>query len=209
MNNDSPTDQPQTVIQKFRSWYHNLPEKKRYLELITAVLSIPVLITVIISNVNNLNRQNAASAPAPDPTIIIREVPSSGSASQPSGTSQAGTPSLTPSAPNECIAEIGPIEIASPEENQTIQTNPVCIDIVRNNQYYCSVVWAYRINGSPWSEYTNKSICLYDMPSGNKLLELRIKSVVTGDEIILKRNFVYGGTNSSPTPTIASQSAGY
>ena len=41
-------------IDRIKSWYRALPDKKRYIEFVTALLTVPVLITVLISNFNSL-----------------------------------------------------------------------------------------------------------------------------------------------------------
>jgi hypothetical protein len=92
-----------------------------------------------------------------------------------------------------------------PEEGNTVSKNPVCLDISRTGIDYCAVVWSYRLNNESWSDYTDKSICLYGLTPGTKKLELRVKSIVTGDETILTRNFtIYG----SPSPTSVSTISG-
>jgi hypothetical protein len=184
-------------IHELKNVVSNLPEKKRYAELLTAVLSIPVLITVLLLNINNLRpkqpEQNTAIAtqsgtPAshtPATTIIIQEVPTHGI-------------SPTQAPPQACIKEVGPIEISSPEEGQIITSNPVCIDINRKDTNYCEVAWSYRINNDPWSEYIDKAICLYNLSPGQKTVEVRVKSIASSNQTTLKRTFTIPDI---PTPT--------
>lgn len=195
------------ILEKIKRWYQRLPDKKQYLEFITALLTIPVLLTVIISNVRNLEKQQTTnvtptqtvSSPMPhDQRPLPREPESTPT---PANTS---TPTSTPS--EQCKKEIGPISIVYPEEGITITKDPVCLDISRTGQDYCSVVWSYRINESNWSDYTDKSICIYGLTGGVKKLELRVKSIVTGDETILTRTFTITGT-TTPTPTSTSSAA--
>ena len=63
-----------TVLEKIKKWYRNLPDKKRYLEFITALLTIPVLLTVLWSNLNNLQQKGAVPTPtsAVQPTATLR-----------------------------------------------------------------------------------------------------------------------------------------
>jgi hypothetical protein len=183
-------------FEKIKHWYRGLPDKKRYLEFITAFLTIPVLLTVMISNILNLQQRNTPPTEVPTPTTSATSIvtPTMTPAISPTITS-----TLTPSPNPQCVKEVGPIEIAYPGENQAVATDPICLDIVRTGANYCSVVWQYRINGSNWSEYTDKSICMYGLNSGTKNLELRVKSIVSGTEVILRRTFVI----PTPTPTVA------
>ena len=122
----------------------------------------------------------------------------------PSPAAATSTPSVTPSA--QCKKEVGPISIVYPKEGTTISKDPVCLDISRTGEDYCAVVWSYRINGENWSDYTDKSICIYRLSAGTKNLELRVKSIVTGDETILTRTFTVLET-ATPTPTSTSSAS--
>ncbi|RJR25783.1 hypothetical protein C4578_00930 [Candidatus Microgenomates bacterium] len=192
------------MIQKIKRWYKELPDNKRYFELLSAVLSIPVLVTVILLNVNNLENMRSrsvekeAAGKAPEPTVIERIIEKEVSPTiEPS-------PSPTPPAttPQECIKEIGPVEIITPSENEVIAKDPICIEISRSNKY-CSVVWSYRINGGSWSDFTDKSICIYSLSPGEKKLELRVKSLVSNEQVLLERNFTIKSEEiPTPGPTI-------
>lgn len=182
------------MFQKIKNWYKELPGNKRYFELLSAVLSIPVLVTVILLNLNNLDNMRSRS--------IEKEVsPTSTETPPPSSSSSTVTP-------QECIKEIGPVEIITPSENEVIDKDPVCIDISHLNKY-CSAVWSYRINNGPWSDYTDKSVCIYSLSPGEKKLELRVKSLVSNEQIILKRNFTVSepSVTPSPVPTVEPISA--
>lgn len=190
-------------IHSLKNTVSNLPEKKRYAELLTAVLSIPVLITVLLLNINNLKpkttepQQIATQSGAPlatqQPTTVIIQTPTEGP-----------TPSLTP--PQACIKEVGPIEITSPEEGQIIASNPICIDIERSNPNYCEVAWSYRINNDPWSEYFDKAICLYNLPPGQKTIEVKVKSIASSNQTTLKRSFIIPGFPTvTPTASISAE----
>lgn len=199
-------EEPLTLREKIRRWYRRLPDKKQYLEFVTALLTIPVLLTVIISNVQTLQRQkqnDVSVTPIPSPTVQETK-PVSINTTTPSPTvTISTTPSMTPSA--ACIKEVGPVSIVYPEEGSTVTKDPVCIDISRTGVDYCAVVWSYRINGGNWSDYTDKSICLYGLSGGSKTLELRVKSIVTGAETILTRTFTVSVT-ATPTSTTSTSS---
>lgn len=181
-------------MQKVRAAIAQLPGKKQYFELITAVLTIPVLLTVIILNVHSLKAKetevkNAKIEPEKVNQIVVR-VPTEKADKSPTQTQQ-----------NEaCKKEIGPIEINTPSENETITDNPVSISVSYDDDTYCSVVWSYKVNEGKWSEYDDKSIALYNLASGTVRLELRVKSVVTKEEKRLTRTFVYK-PEETPTPT--------
>lgn len=100
------------MLESFQSWYRDLPDKKRYLEFISAFLSIPVLVTVVVLNLRSLNARNESIQLPPAPTqVIIREIvvpavnevtttplPSASPTLTPSATP---TPSLTPTPTTE------------------------------------------------------------------------------------------------------------
>ena len=113
---------------------------KKHLDWVAGALSIPVLLTVIILNLSNLNSQKK-NQPAPSPAEKVIVVPQNNSESTP----QAQPTSTT------CKKEIGPISITNPKEGEIVDSNPVYITIKYNNPEYCSVVWSYRINGGSWS----------------------------------------------------------
>lgn len=183
----------------FKNWIKRAPDRKIYIEVITALLTVPVMITVLITNLNNLSsKKEEHSTPAPQPKqeIIIKEVPSGDSAPQ----AGASAKQLTP---DTCKKEVGPVTISYPREGQAVDENPLNIIVNYDDDTYCSVVWSYRINNGSWSEYNSSSISFYDMPSGEKKLDLRIQSTVSQDQEMISRTFTY--TNTS-TP-VATQSA--
>jgi len=84
------------MLEPFQSWYRNLPDKKRYLEFISAFLSIPVLVTVVVLNLRSLQAKNEQPPPAPT-QVVIREIivpiaPQEGASPTPT---QAPSPSAT------------------------------------------------------------------------------------------------------------------
>lgn len=184
-------------LQKLATSYRKIPDKKPYIEFVTAMLSIPVLLTVILLNLNTLTGtkdQEAKGASITPQTIVV-------TAPNESNQQQVVTQQ------KECTPEIGPVEIVSPEEDEEISDNPLSVTINYDQGNYCSVVWAYRINGGAWSDYDDKSIALYNPPSGTINFELKVKSVVGADSTTLTRTFIYKGTEIIQTTPTASSSA--
>lgn len=192
----------ENIINKIKAWYRKLPEKKHYVEFITAILSVPVMITVIILNLNNLTQQkNINQKLITDEKItpiqvIINGVDTQNGKNEPTVTASqsAGIPSITPT---KCISEVGPVSILSPRENEVVTKDPVCIAISTESDY-CSVTWSYRLDSGDWSDFSNKNICLHNLENGNKILQLKIKSTSSEDEVTLQRSFIYQG-NVEPT----------
>jgi len=170
-----------------------LTHKKHHLDFIVAVLTIPVLLSVIILNYTNLQNIQKNKNITPTPTqaekIII----------DPQKT--LANPSL---ASTTCVKDIGPIDISFPKENQTVSDNPLCINIKYADANYCSVVWSYKINSGTWSEFTGNNPCIYNLSGGNVKFDLRVQSTVIQKEETLTRNFIYKGTVLSPTLTSTS-----
>lgn len=162
--------------------------RKNHLDWVAGALSIPVLLTVIILNLNNLNSQKKDTSPTPTPQekVIIVPQNTNPTSNQPTNTS--------------CKKEIGPISITSPKEDETVSSNPVNVIIKYGDASYCSVVWSYRVNNGQWSEYNSNSVSLYNLPNGNIKFDLRIQSTVSQDTDTLTRNFKY--QNNSATPTL-------
>lgn len=174
-------------MEGFKKLLRKLPSKKPYIEVLTAVLTIPVLLTVIILNWNNLKgTREKKETPKPTESRVIVQSPTE---SQPTETT--------------CKKEVGPISISSPKEDTTVSSNPVFINIRHSDSSYCSVVWSYRINEGEWSEYSSNNISLYNPPKGKIKFELRVQSTVSQDQEILERNFTYEGREiPTPTPTL-------
>ncbi len=191
-------------VQRIKAWYRALPDKKRYIELVTAVLTVPVMVTVLYTNIRNI--QGAPSAnptPLPSPQVTLVQTPVNSPVTQHTNTSVTPAPTgatSTPTPKPECRKTVGPMKIDAPAEGETVMSDPVPIDISTQSTEYCAVVWSYRINTGSWSEYTDKSIFLYGLSPGNKTLEVRIKSVASGDQITLTRSFIKGGATETPTP---------
>jgi len=186
--------------------YKKLPEKKHYIEFLTAVLSVPVLITVIMINLTNLNSKDK-QAPVQSPQIKEQTIFVPVETKSPVGNFApvARVTSVPVESTAPCKAGVGPVSISSPEENETITQNPVSIIIDYEIGEYCAVVWSQRINNGNWADYDDKSIALYNLPQGKIKIDLRVKSIVNGEEKMLTRTFNYApDTEIAPT---ASESA--
>lgn len=202
------------MFNKVKDWYKGLPDKKKYFELVTAFLSIPVLLSVFLTNVNNLNEKSKES-PSPAvageskregvtvvPIEIVRDRYEEATTVFPTE-----KPAIELSAsPASCKRTVGPVEIRSPREGERVTQTPVYLVIGYQIEEYCAVVWSYRINGGSWSEFDDKSIALFDMQPGEKVLELRVKSIASSDEVLLDRRFTYdpednASSSLSPSPT--------
>lgn len=176
-------------MKKIKDIVSTLPDKKRYAELITAVLSVPVLITVLLLNLHNLKPSTTTTTPTPtinSPTTSPTKTPAISETITPLVSSPPQSPS--PPAP-ACTKAVGPVDITFPDEGEVISSNPVCVDITRSGTNYCEVAWSYRINNDAWSDYLDKSICLYNMSPGSKMIEVKVKSIASQDQVILKRTF--------------------
>lgn len=200
-DNPNPPPVKLSPIERLRKWYRALPDKKQYLEVITAFLTIPVLLTVLLSNVSNLQNQKRTALPTPTP--VIEKITVTPVQTTPTPTV---TPTVSPTPNAQCVKEVGPIDISYPTQGATITGDPVCLTITRSGSNYCSVLWSYSINGSMWSAYTDGTICMYGLAPGVKNLQLRVESAVSSDSTVLQRTFTVAG-NPSPTPTIATSSA--
>lgn len=170
-------------------------KKKPYIEFFTALLTVPVLLTVIFLNVNNI-RGNSNKAPDTkkdeNQTIVITQAP---------GESIKEKEVIVTK--EACEPGIGDVDISSPTEGENVSENPVFVDIDYDANGYCNIVWSYRINGGEWSSFDDRSISLYNLENGNIKLDLRVKSVVNSDQESLSRNFTYSGTeNITPSTTV-------
>lgn len=199
--------QKENFIQKFfkkiQKWYVILPDKKRYFELFAAILSIPMILTVILINMNTINKNKeslASTTPTSTPIQIVVQNPTSdfGKINNPPKINI--TPTSTPTKA-ECKKDIGEIEILSPQEGEIITTNNMCINISTDSNY-CPITWSYKLDDGNWSDYNNNDICLYNLTAGKKDLQLKIKSTVVDKTITLERTFTYqNSTTPTPTPT--------
>lgn len=175
-----------TISEKISKWWRGIPDKKKYIEVLSAILTVPVLITVILLNLGSLKNKDEKSTPTPQ---VITIVPIEKD-SKPSPTDKP-----------QCRKEVGPVEITSPKEGQSTSDNPVCFNIEYKDERYCSVVWSYRIDNSSWSDFTDKIPCVSNLSSGDHKFELRVRSIASSDEVQLVRNFTFKGPDPTPTPT--------
>jgi hypothetical protein len=177
-------------MQSIKKFLSGITGKKHHVEFITALLSIPVLLTVILLNLNNLNQQKKQENTSAKPNQIIISLPAQNKEATPIPTKPACKPGL------------GKTTIANPHEGDTVSDYPLNFTIYYDPGDYCAAVWSYRINGGRWSDYDDKSIALYDLPSGEVKFELRVKSVVNGgEETTLTRNITYISPRMTPSAT--------
>lgn len=200
------------MFDNIRAWYHQLPDKKKYVEFVSAILSVPVLVTVILINLNNLTQKNAAKQadqiPSPAITKIVETLqPINIMQSQPAVSS---SPSATPAptgTPAECLKQVGPVTIVNPHENEVVTSGSVCIKLDYQQGNYCGIVWSYSLDSSAWSDYSNSTMCLYNLATGGHVLQVRVKSAVAENQVILQRTFTYGAAAPSLSPTQSASSA--
>lgn len=194
---------PYNNMNRVKRTLRALPEKKQYFELVGAMLSIPVLITVILLNTNSLKNSTAkkdASSPTPatvvvtekdrlitqPPQVIYENNPSGGNAS--------------------CTKQVGQVRIASPNEDEVVATNPVCLDIVSVDVNACPAVYSYRVDNGAWSDFSKNTVCLYNLKAGKHSVDVKVKSSLSDDVVQLRRSFQSGTTDAvtptqTPTPT--------
>jgi hypothetical protein len=205
-------------MNKVICWLRNSAENKKYFELIGSILTIPVLGTVILLNTTNLSKNLQANASEKKEnvlgavdvnqksaekivtvTIVVTPTPDS-------KTSPVPTQTPSPTSSQVCKPEVGSVDLTSPKENETVTGDSVCFEVKQQDGNYCGVAYSYRINGGNWSDYQDKPSCLYNMTSGNKVLDVRVRSIASSDEKVLTRKFVYQVPSSTvsvtPTPTV-------
>lgn len=176
---------------KFINTAKKITHKKHHLDFIVAVLTIPVLLSVIVLNYSNLQKSKTEDI-VPTPTESKQQIIVVPKDSTKENSTQAP---INPS----CTKDIGPISITSPKEKETVTANPVCITIDYSDLSFCSVVWSYRINGGEWSDFNSSNPCIYNLPAGNVKFDLKVQSTVKQKEENLTRSFIYAGTTVSPT----------
>lgn len=188
-------------MSRVRKVIQGLPSKKQYFELVGAMLSIPVLITVILLNTNSL-RNNTAKSTAPTPAVIVTE--KDRVITQPPQViyQNSGSGSSTGSSSASCTKDVGQVRIASPREDEVVSTNPVCFDIASDDDSICPLVYSYRVDGGSWTDYSKNTVCLYNLQSGSHTVDVKVKSSQSDDVVQLRRSFQMGQTNTtSPTAT--------
>ena len=193
-----------TMLEKFRHWYRILPDKKRYLEFVTALLTIPVLLTVIYTNMVRIREDKKSNTtPTPEKSekiVIIRE-------DENKENEKSNTPTPVPTldlsptqTTKECKKEVGPVKISSPSEEEIVQDDLICVKIDYTVGEFCSVAWSYKLDNNKWSDYTSSPFCFSKLDPGKHELDLRVQSVASSDEVTLERTF-YIKTKESPSPT--------
>lgn len=192
-------------LTNFVVWLRLLPTKKNHVEFITAVLSVPVMLTVIILNLNNLNQQKKQTDTQKISPIQVIITGSKEYEEKPT-TNTVADPTNIPT-PSTCIKEVGPVSIFFPRENEVVTKDPLCITITTQSSY-CPIMQSYSLENSDWSDYTDKNICLHNLSNGTKSLQIRIRSAESDDITTLQRSFIYQGNNEpTSTPPVATQSA--
>ena len=195
------------MLEKFKTWYRVLPDKKRYLEFVTALLTIPVLLTVIYSNFRQINSDKETKVnPASEKIIIVTNTDKPDQDKElVKGASISSTPiaQISPISPTpqSCKKEVGPIKISSPTEDEVVQDDMVCVKIDYSNDDYCSVSWSYKLDSNNWSSNTSSPFCFSKLDPGKHELDIRIQSTVSNDETTLERTFYYKTKEGPPTPT--------
>lgn len=192
-------------MERIRKKIQKIPERKRYIDFIAALFAIPVMATVLLINIGNLQNEKKDDPEASQPTqeSVVIQPSNNNEAQDTEGSQQEDILQNNES----CIKKVGPISIKYPAEGQTLYSNPVNILIDYDATEYCSVVWSYKINNTEWSEYTSNSISLFNPPQGNIQLELRVQSTASNDQTQLERNFEYKGPSQDTIIEEASSSA--
>ena len=184
------------IVGYLRKISRGFTHRKHHLDLVIALITIPVLLTVLFTNLLNFqNKSKNADSEQKTTPIIIKE-DSQGTNTSPVVKTEKIIQTDSPS----CKKEVGPVEITFPKEGEIVKDNPVCITIKYDNENYCSVVWSYRINGGIWSEYGSNSVCLYNMPQGDIKFDLRVQSTTSNDQTSLSRSFRHEGS-TTPSAT--------
>lgn len=193
------------MFDKINNWYHNLPDNKKWIDLVTAVLTIPVLVTVIASNLGYIKKDEKPEVSAQNlqPTIERIIIKEEGSSTPLLKEAEADEKEVAVQSPAvSCDVNLPEFEIIAPNENEKISADPVCLTIRQKTLgNYCSVLWAYKTNNGSWSTFTNEPICLYNSAQGDIKIEIKIKSH-NGTETTLSRNFII--EKNSPSPTVMS-----
>lgn len=182
---------------KHKELIRALPNKKQYIEFFTAILSVPIMLTVLVLNINNLKPKDPSPiTPEEKKEVIVVSPEIRG----------AATTTLPTEKKEACTEDLPGVEIVTPESEETVSKQPVCISPKIEEGDYCSVVWRYNVNNTSWSEYDNKGFCLYNLPSGHTTVRLQVKSIVTGEEKEIIREFTYAGPITTPSPTVTDSS---
>lgn len=180
-----------TYTERIKKWWHSLPEKKKYLEIVTVLLSIPVLATAILLNLGSLRNKDKDTQPS-QPQQNVTVVPVEFKEKEVSPTTK------------QCKKEVGPVEIVYPKEDQTVSENSVCIEIAQKSADYCSVQWSFKLDEGEWSSFTDKQFCFSNLSPGPHDVQVIVKSTVSQDQTLLERHFNYKTSSAQPTSATGS-----
>lgn len=108
---------PKNPIERITYWYKNLPDKKKYVELITALLSVPVMVTVILINLNNLQQNKESSTKNNTATPVQIIITGGGPQNKPEDRPPTIDLSVTPSV--TLTPTITPIPTITPQPTTT------------------------------------------------------------------------------------------
>ncbi len=181
-----------------------MPDKKRYFELVAAILSIPVLITVILLNTNILRGEKKDDLPTTPTIIETQKVQVITQPPQQIVVQQSQPESKLPK--TNCIEGVGPVDILSPRNGEELRANPVCLQI-NTDKDYCPVLFSSSLDGSDFSEYSSDGVCFYNLEAGEHDATVRIKSTITDEVVSLGRSFVIednvqGVATGTPVPVV-------
>lgn len=187
------------MVEKLRKWYRSLPDKKVYFELLGAVLTIPVLVTVILLNLTNLSGNKKDPAPTPQIIRVVETAPQkdTGVTAAPVSQGQRVSPQAA------CKKEIGPVNITSPREGEVVTKNQVCMTISYNTDEYCGIKWAVKLDNDSYSEFSDNDVCFSNISSGPHSISVKVRSKEGDEEVILQRNFQYGASGQTTATTSA------
>jgi len=193
--------------------YRALVDNKKALDFIAAALTIPVMLTLIISNYYNIQNKKKTEPERgeTEKEITPIEVKVNISPGQRdellptlAPTPELNKPTATPTE-KACKLDPAPIKIIFPKEGEVVIDDPVCIDIeVEEEDEYCGFEWAYRVNNAGWSGYSSSQICLFNMKTGGIKLDVRVRNIESGRTKTYTRNFVYQGELSLTSTPILS-----
>lgn len=197
---------------KIKTKYRALLDNKKALDFIAAGLTIPVMVTLIISNYYNIQSRKKQGEGVEEKTEIPVEVrvnisPEEGEGEKRDEVSPKAdlTPTNTPKPTKEsCKLDPAPMRIVYPEEDEVVFDDPVCVVLEIDQEGYCDSEWAYRVNDAGWSDYSSSQICLFNMKEGEVKLEIKIKNKESERVKAYTRNFKYKSEeeeNLTVTPT--------
>ena len=202
-------------LKKTTEYIKKLPSKKHHLDFIVAILTIPVLLTVIITNLYNIsqnkNSQKAEISVSPAVSETVNKLnnsdlnPSAAKGETNSASPTTAAISTQPTnTPIQCNQTPQPYTIAYPKEGENVSgISPVCIVLQPIGAGYCSTKNSYRVNGGSWSGYqdSDQSICLNNLSDGSVVFQLKTKSDKSGIEQQYTVKFTYQEEPSSPSAT--------